>query len=60
MKNVNGFVKSLAAGSLAMWLAQSAPSGVPLNNLEGVGGIAFNPVAYPAGQNKDSSATNRW
>jgi hypothetical protein len=23
--------------------------GVPLNNLEGVGGIAFNPIAYPAG-----------
>jgi hypothetical protein len=24
-------------------------AGVPLNNLEGVGGIAFNPLAYPAG-----------
>jgi len=29
----------------------NAPSyaGVPLNNLEGVGGIAFNPLAYTAG-----------
>jgi len=27
--------------------------GVPLNNVEGVGGIAFNPLAYPA--NKDST-----
>ena len=27
-----------------------AYAGVPLNNLEGVGGIAFNPLAYPAGQ----------
>ena len=25
-------------------------AGVPLNNLQGVGGIAFNPLAYPAGQ----------
>ncbi|MGA2172998.1 MAG: DUF3034 family protein [Sedimentisphaerales bacterium] len=24
-------------------------AGVPLNNLEGVGGVAFNPLAYPAG-----------
>lgn len=30
----------------------SAPSyaGVPLNNLEGVGGVAFNPLAYTAGE----------
>jgi len=27
-----------------------ASAGVPLNNLEGVGGVAFNPLAYPAGQ----------
>ena len=27
--------------------------GVPLNNLQGVGGVAFNPLAYPAGQNAD-------
>jgi hypothetical protein len=24
-------------------------AGVPLNNLEGVGGVAFNPLAYTAG-----------
>ena len=29
-----------------------ASAGVPLNNLQGVGGVAFNPLAYPAGQNK--------
>jgi hypothetical protein len=33
-------------------------AGVPLNNLEGVGGIAFNPLAYPGGtysnEQKDS------
>jgi hypothetical protein len=33
-----------------------AQAGVPLNNLEGVGGVAFNPLAYPAGQNKDTTA----
>jgi len=37
---VGGFVA--ASGALA-W------GGVPLNNLEGVGGIAFNPLAYLAG-----------
>ena len=34
-------------------LASLAHAGVPLNNLEGVGGVAFNPLAYTAGQNKD-------
>ena len=29
--------------------------GVPLNNLEGVGGIAFNPLAYPAGNISEKS-----
>jgi hypothetical protein len=28
-------------------------AGVPLNNLEGVGGVAFNPLAYTAGTNFD-------
>jgi len=30
-------------------------AGVPLNNLEGVGGIAFNPLAYPAGVSDPNS-----
>jgi hypothetical protein len=38
-------------------------SGVPLNNLEGVGGIAFNPLAYLAGngtpQTKDEDAATK-
>jgi hypothetical protein len=38
---------------IAVLLASSvALGGVPLNNLEGVGGVAFNPLAYPVGQNK--------
>jgi len=32
--------------------ANSVNGGIPLNNLEGVGGVAFNPLAYTAG-NKD-------
>lgn len=49
---------SLKHAVLATALASALPalSGVPLNNLEGVGGVAFNPLAYTAGQN--SSATN--
>ena len=43
---------SLKTGALAALLATAlgARAGVPLNNLEGVGGVAFNPLAYTAGQ----------
>lgn len=33
-----------------------ALAGVPLNNVEGVGGIAFNPLAYTAGTNGDANS----
>jgi hypothetical protein len=33
--------------------AGALQAGVPLNNLEGVGGIAFNPLAYPANAQSD-------
>lgn len=58
MKTFRSFVKSLALIGIATLLVPFGYGGVPLNNLEGVGGVAFNPLAYPAGQNKDSSATN--
>ena len=47
MKNLVVFVLI----SLGLASAITAPSyaGVPLNNLEGVGGVAFNPLAYTAG-----------
>jgi len=41
---VSGFAVLLITG----WSIGSAQAGVPLNNLEGVGGIAFNPLAYLA------------
>ncbi len=33
----------------------AAHAGVPLNNLEGVGGVAFNPLAYTAGTDFDAA-----
>ncbi|MGA2069823.1 MAG: DUF3034 family protein [Sedimentisphaerales bacterium] len=33
-------------------------AGVPLNNLEGVGGVAFNPLAYPAGTSLDPNESS--
>jgi len=41
-------------------LAYSAQGGVPLNSLQGNGGVAFNPLAYPAGQNQDTTSSNSW
>jgi hypothetical protein len=32
-------------------------AGVPLNNIEGVGGVAFNPLAYPAGTAGDPNSS---
>jgi hypothetical protein len=46
--------RGLAVGFILALLSYiEAFGGVPLNNVEGVGGIAFNPLAYPA--NKDST-----
>ena len=36
----------------------TAYGGVPLNNLQGTGGIAFNPLAYTAGRPWDGGETN--
>lgn len=50
MDNLTGkvFTAFAAAGIIA-----SAHAGVPLNNLQGTGGIAFNPLAYTAGRQRD-------
>ena len=44
LKTIRTLVASLAAAAGA-----SLTAGVPLNNLQGTGGIAFNPLAYTAG-----------
>lgn len=43
---------------LALLLGR-ALAGVPLTSIEGAGGVAFNPLAYPAGQNK-GKANEAW
>jgi hypothetical protein len=46
----------------AAWLisisSTSTYAGVPLNNLEGVGGVAFNPLAYTAGNKTKDAEPN--
>ena len=44
LKTIRTLVASFAAAASA-----SLTAGVPLNNLQGTGGIAFNPLAYTAG-----------
>ncbi len=47
-KNNNRIVRTVIA-ALAVATSATLPAGVPLNNLQGTGGIAFNPLAYTAG-----------
>jgi hypothetical protein len=42
-------IKVVATGLIVLFQAGTVHAGVPLNNVEGVGGIAFNPLAYTAG-----------
>ena len=53
---MNKNIKNILAASILS--ASAAYAGVPLNNLQGVGGIAFNPLAYTAGQPWDGGETN--
>ena len=43
------FVRTVISVSVAAAVIGAAYGGVPLNNLQGTGGIAFNPLAYTAG-----------
>ena len=52
MKKALKSVKFAVAVVAVVLASGVAFGGVPLNNLQGVGGVAFNPLAYPAGQNK--------
>lgn len=60
MKKQNTVSSFVQQGLAAIWvlliLLQSALGGVPFNNLQGAGGAAFNPLAYPAGQNADKES----
>jgi hypothetical protein len=46
MKNLSSITLIVLVSAL---INATTYAGVPLNNLEGVGGVAFNPLAYPAG-----------
>lgn len=60
MRKYKLLVNALVSVGAFLLLVPFGYAGVPLNNLEGAGGVAFNPLAYPAGQNKDSAASNAW
>ena len=59
---MNYIYERLSKGSIALFaiasVAATANGGVPLNNLQGTGGIAFNPLAYTAGSPWDGSNSN--
>jgi len=46
---INSRIIRTALASVVVATSATLPAGVPLNNLQGTGGIAFNPLAYTAG-----------
>ncbi len=49
-----------AAVVLTLFYADAAFAGAPFNNLEGVGGVAYNPLAYPAGSKASDPEKTDW
>ena len=60
MNKINNtkFVRTVISASAAVGIFSAVHAGVPLNNLQGAGGIAFNPLAYTAGLPWDGGETN--
>ena len=56
--NKQEFVRTVISISVAAAVIGVAYGGVPLNNLQGTGGIAFNPLAYTAGLPWEGGETN--
>lgn len=56
--NTAKFVRSVIALPAIAIAAGTAYGGVPLNNLQGTGGIAFNPLAYTAGLPWEGGSSN--
>lgn len=46
-------ISSVVLIAVVLFISNPAIAGAPFNNLEGVGGVAFNPLAYPAGGTED-------
>ena len=57
-KNIRSTFSFLAAVAVGAGIHVAAYGGVPLNNLQGTGGIAFNPLAYTAGRPWEGGETN--
>lgn len=55
---MNKTVKILAATVFASVTLSAVQAGVPLNNLQGSGGIAFNPLAYTSGLPWEGESTS--
>ena len=53
--NINRKIVRTVISSVVVAAASTLTAGVPLNNLQGTGGIAFNPLAYTAGRPWDGS-----
>lgn len=51
-------IKTLVAFASLIAVGGGAEAGVPLNNLQGTGGIAFNPLAYTAGRPWEGNSTS--
>ena len=51
-------VRTVITSAIAAAAIGSSYGGVPLNNLQGAGGIAFNPLAYTAGQPWEGGESN--
>jgi hypothetical protein len=63
MRKVETVKVVVAIVSAALVLSGYVFAGVPLTNLEGVGGVAFNPLAYPANPGsswKDVPEVGKW
>ncbi|MBP5511202.1 MAG: DUF3034 family protein [Kiritimatiellae bacterium] len=61
MKKTDLIQATFRTGVLGLVLAQGAAfGGVPLNNLQGTGGIAFNPLAYTSGLEWEGGSSNSW
>jgi len=52
------FSRTFGVLAAALLVALGVQSGPPFNNLEGVGGVAFNPLAYTAGQPADTNGAS--
>ena len=59
IKNSKSIRVAAALSFAAVAAIGTAYGGVPLNNLQGAGGVAFNPLAYTAGQPWEGGESNK-